>query len=185
MPLSKKQAKKLVTDAFSKSFREGYLYWVELSLVAELGGDKSYRVPAVDELMDNLMGEGHENVGQHMSSIPEAIEIRNISFLQHPVVSFMTPRIFMHSTSLDKLVALHSDYVEPQWTANRVSENAEWYDFISLRNEHDVSRLRPDLKLPIELGKILPDIMLYTAGVPRGYRSRGRPPAYHAARSFG
>lgn len=157
------ESPKLIENAFYNYLREDYLYLVQMALVAALGADKSYRTPVIDDISDNLMGEGHENVGQHTGDVPAPLEVSNISLVQRNVVSFVTPRIIIHSAELSRFIGLHSNFVEPQWTANNVNPNIEWLDFIALRNDYGVTKIRPDIKSPIEFGKILPDILIYSS----------------------
>ena len=155
--------KRLVSHLFDMCFKEGYRRWVELSIVSLLSPEKTYRVPAVDEIADPLMGEGHENPGQHIADIPEAEQYDSISFQQHPIVSFVVPKILVSSTKLGRFIAMHSEFVEPYWAARELSQKAEWFNFISLKKDSNLTVMRPDQKMLADLPKILPDIALYTA----------------------
>jgi hypothetical protein len=155
--------KRLVNGAFTNYFKEGYLRWVELAILSLLNPDKNYRVPAVDELADPLMGEGHENPGQRVANVPEAARFNILSFQQHPVVSFVVPKVMVWSVRLGRFIALHSEFVEPYWTAREVSRNAEWLDFTDLKRENGLTKVRPDQKILPDLTKILRDVAIYMA----------------------
>ena len=157
------QAKKLVDSNFSDYFNRGYKYWVEVSLLSLLDADKNYAVPALDEVADGLIGEGHENPGQHKALVPEAEESNRMFLLQHPVVSFVVPKALVRSKRLGHYVAMHSEFVEPQWTAREISRDAEWFDFTALKRDNGLTKLRPDQKQLADLTRILPDIALYVS----------------------
>ncbi len=157
------QAKKLTDSGFSSYFREGYKYWIEVSLLSMLDPEKNYGVPAVDEVTDGLIGEGHENPGQHKALVPEAAESNRMFLLQHPVVTFVVPKALVRSKRLDSYVAMHSEFVEPQWTAREISRDAEWFDYTALKRDNGLTKLRPDQKQLTDLTRILPDIALYVS----------------------
>jgi len=155
-----------ITDAFAILFRDGYQRWVALSIIRRLLPDKSYRFPVIDALQDCLMGEGHEVPGQHKDEVPEAKEVRDISFDQHSIVSFVAPRATIHSRRTGNFVALHTDFREAEWTASRRSPDMEWHEIAALKTEYRLLKIRPDLikKEWYELAPVLPDMALYTAG---------------------
>ena len=155
--------KRLINSAFTNYFKEGYLRWVELAILILLTPDKNYRVPAVDDIADPLMGEGHENPGQRVANVPEAEHFNRLSFQQQPVVSFVVPKVMAWSLRLGRFVALHSEFVEPYWTAREVSRIAEWLDFTALKRDNGLAKIRPDQKIPPDLTKILPDVAIYLA----------------------
>ena len=153
-----------INSAFANLFREGYQRWVALAILRRLRPDISYRFPAKDSLQDVLMGEGHENPGQHADEVPPAQEIRGLSFEQHPVISFIVPRIAVHSRRTGAFVAMHSEFKEAEWRANRYAE-MEWLEIAALKEEYKLFKIRPDLikKAWYELDPILPDLAIYTA----------------------
>lgn len=155
-----------INSAFATLFHHGYQRWVSLAIIRRLLPEGSYRVPAMDAIYDVLMGEGHERPGQHKDEVPEAKEVQNISFEQHPIVSFIVPCVTVHSRRTGAFAALHTDFHEAEWTARRRSSNAEWYEIAALKAEHGFINRRPDLlkKAWYELEPILPDLALYTAG---------------------
>jgi hypothetical protein len=155
--------KRLVHSAFISYFKEGYMRWVELAILSSLDPDKSYRVPAVDAIADPLMGEGHENPGERVANAPEAERVNSLSFQQHPIVSYVVAKIMVWSVRLGRFVAMHSEFVEPYWTAREVTRNAEWLDFTQLKIANGLARIRPDQKIPPDLSNILPDIEIYLA----------------------
>ncbi len=163
IPSFEEQAKKLTDSGFSSFFREGYKYWIEVSLLSLLEPENNYGVPAVDEVADGLIGEGHENPGQHKALVPEAEESNRMFLLQHPVVSFVVPKALVRSRRLARYVAMHSEFVEPQWTAREISRDAEWFDFTALKRDNNLTKLRPDQKQLVDLTRILPDIALYAS----------------------
>jgi len=155
--------KRLVSGAFTSYFKEGYRRWATLAVLSLLNPDKNYRVPAVDDIADPLMGEGHENPGQHVAIVPEAEQSNALSFQQQPIISFVVPKVMVWSPLLGRFVALHSEFVEPFWTAREISRNAEWLDFINLKRDNGLLKIRPDQKIFPDLTKMLPDVAIYTA----------------------
>jgi hypothetical protein len=154
---------KRVTPMFNDFFKEGYRRWTAAALLDRLDADKAFRVSAVDEIGDPLMGEGHENPGQRVDYVPEAQPATAMSFQQHPIISFVTPKALVWSAKLGLFAAIHSDFVEPFWTAREVSEKVEWLNFTALKTDHGVAKIRPDLKVTPSLSRILPDIVVYTS----------------------
>ena len=157
-----KQGHKLVSDAFDKFYRLGYMYWIQLALFTALQADKNYRVPVIDSVADVLMGEGHENPGDHLGNVPALEECTTVTFIQQPIVSFMAPRIILHSTKLQQLLGLCTDFVEPQWRTNELNNTLEWYNLPALLKAHNLEKPRPDYKMPIEFTRIMSDILVYT-----------------------
>ena len=158
-------ASKQINDAYAALFREGYQRWIAVGIVRRLLPEASYRVPAMDGIYDVLMGEGHENPGLHKDEVPEAQETKGLSFEQHPIISFITPRIIVRSRRTSTFVSLHTDFKEAEWTASRRSSNMEWHEIAALKTEYNLQKLRPDLikKAWYELEPILPDFTFYTA----------------------
>jgi len=154
---------KEVSEAFACYYRLGYIYWIQLALIVALQADKNYRVPVIDKTIDALMGEGHENPGDHLGKVPEMEECTNITFIQQAIVSFMVPRIVVHSTRMQKLLGLCTDFVEPQWRAGEVNSNLEWFNLSALLEEHKLEKPRPDYQMPIEFNQIMSDILVYAA----------------------
>jgi hypothetical protein len=155
------KSRKLIDSGFNNFFSTGYRYWIELSLLNQLAPEKNYVVPAIDEIADALIGEGHENPGQHKALVPDAEQSKRLLLQQHPVVSFVVPKALVWSTRLGRYVAMHSEFVEPQWTAREISRNVEWLDYTALKRDNGLARIRPDQKLLPDLTKILPDIAFY------------------------
>lgn len=154
-----------INGAFSSLFREGYQRWVALSIVRQLLPDKSYRFPVMDAIHDGLIGEGHEKPGQHTDDVPGAQEIDYVSFEQHPVISFIAPRIAIHSRRTNAFVSLNTGFREAEWTARQRSQNMEWQEIAAIKSEHNLSKIRPDLfkKDWYELEPVLPDMTFYSA----------------------
>jgi hypothetical protein len=67
------------------------------------------------------------------------------------------------SARLGRFVGLHSEFVEPFWTAREISRNSEWFDFTALKRDNGLAKIRPDQKILPDLTKIMPDIAIYTA----------------------
>ena len=158
------KSRKLVDSAFAAYFNQGYRYWVQVSLLSLLDPDKNYRVPAIDEVQDGLIGEGHENPGQHVALVPEAEPSNDLLLRQHPVVTFVVPKALVWSRRLGKYTALHTEFVEPEWAAREKSREAEWLDYTTLKMDNGLAKLRADQKVLPDLTKIMPDIALYTSG---------------------
>jgi hypothetical protein len=152
-----------VPPMFAAFFKQGYRRWVQTAILGRLGASKIMRVPAIDEIADPLMGEGHENPGQHVASLPEAVPASSISFEQHPIISFVVPKVLVWSEKAGRYVSMHSEFVEPYWKAREVSERVEWLNFTALKQAHGLAKARPDLKIPTDLARILPDVMFHTA----------------------
>ncbi len=143
---------------------EGYRYWVALALLGRLQPDRNYQVPAIDNLLDPIMGEGHERPGWRKEYVPEVQAGARLSFVQNPVISFIVPKVLMHSARLGLAVAMHTEFYEAQWSARCVSDKVEWYQINALRAQENLVNLRPDItKTWTELTPILPDFAVYTA----------------------
>ncbi|MCL2150241.1 MAG: hypothetical protein FWH51_04875 [Dehalococcoidia bacterium] len=155
-----------INSAYTAMFRDGYQRWVALGIIQQLLPDKSYRFPAMDAIHDVMIGEGHERPGQHVDNVPGAIEVGGLSFEQHPVISFIVPRIALHSRRTSAFVSLHTDFREAEWTARERSLDMGWLDIAALKAEYGLYKVRPDLlkKVWYELDPILPDLALYAAG---------------------
>jgi hypothetical protein len=161
-------ALKITLEAFDRLFDAGYQRFIELGMILLLAPDKSYTVPAVDGLENGLLGEGHELPGQHIDRVPWPQESRSISFEQYPVMSFIVPRILLHSTRNNSFVAMHFDFREAEWTASKISGNMEWYRFSDIKQKYGLSNLRPDLfkKTWYEFASVLPNLAVYVADNP-------------------
>ncbi|MCL2679312.1 MAG: hypothetical protein FWF18_03380 [Dehalococcoidia bacterium] len=151
-----------IAPIYAELFKEGYRKWATLALLEQLDADRNFFVPAADNTTDNAMGEGHENPGQKTATLPEAEPCSMISFQQPQIVSFVVPKILVHSTKLGRYASLHSEFVEPFWTAQPVSERVEWFDYDALKTAHRLDKVRPDIKNPTNLPYILPDIAVHT-----------------------
>jgi hypothetical protein len=176
-------ARPMLSDAYSEFRHGGYRLWAALGLIFLLHPNRSFRFPAVDAITDCLMGEGHENPGQHVGDLPEVQESDRISFEQHPIISFIVPRAAVHSRRADLFVALHFDFREAEWSARKISPSMEWYRIADLKQKHNLSKLRPDIlkKFWYEMTPILPDMGIYSAadisdlGLVADYKNMLRP----------
>jgi len=154
-----------INSAFAKLFRDGYQRWVALSIIRRLSPSKSYLFPAVDAIQDGLLGEGHESPGYRRGDVPGAQEKNDISFDQHPIITFIVPRITVHSRRTNTFVAMHSDFREAEWTATIRNSEMEWITIDDLKAEYGIVKIRPDMmkKIWYELEPILPDFTFYSS----------------------
>ncbi len=161
--LFEENASRQLLQDFFRLHQTGYQRWLALAIIHRLSVDQSYRVPAMDNIENVILGEGHERPGQHVDDVPVVQEFNSLSFEQNPVISFIVPRLLVHSAKLDTCIAMHFDFREAEWTARKTSNNVEWLDIAGLKSKYELVNLRPDLfkKHWFEMDPVLPDLALY------------------------
>ncbi len=122
-----RQASETVEDNFKKVFRQGYEEWVYLSLVNLLAPDKALAVPAYDLEITTRELEPDEKRGIYKAEVPAPKETKTLSFDRAGAEPpFVISDIVLHSTRLNRYVAMRSDLKDSPYSAKDVSENREW-----------------------------------------------------------
>jgi hypothetical protein len=142
-------AMQVVEQNFIRFFRAGYQRWAETALIKLLKADKIYSIPAIDYSSDASAMEGDPSGGLREEGVPEPVETSKIVFETSSMCSFLAPRIILHSTVLNHLVAFRPDFYEARWKARLLSDSQEWFSIRGIENEFGRNNLWPDLAIYI------------------------------------
>jgi hypothetical protein len=156
--LFEQTAAQIVKDDFTKFFREGYQRWAEVALIKLLAADKVYSVPAADYNTDASMMEGDPSGGLREEGVPEPVETHKIAFEISYMCSFLSPRIILHSTKLNRFISFRPEFYEARWKARLLSEYQEWYSIRAIEKEFGQTQLWPELA--VYLSDDLVDLMV-------------------------
>ena len=134
----------IVEDAFTEYFRDGYVRWTVLGLLALMKPDRNYHIETRDYHTDAEMNEGGMPAGQREETVDAIAESKKIVFDVSTLSAFIVPRVLFHSTRLERYVAIHTDFTEAYWRARGKSDRMEWLSLKDIKEEFGRSRLWPD-----------------------------------------
>jgi hypothetical protein len=134
-----------IKHAFDRYYSEGYRRWVIIALIKILSPDRLLEVKGQDLYNESSLSGSGGGVGAPSGEAPQPIEARTVSFIEAPVHAFLTPKIIVHSTRLNKYVSLRSDFHESLWNSRTYSSQQEWLYIPEKLYKSDKSHLWPDL----------------------------------------
>ncbi len=135
-----------VNSSFKQLYKDGYKKWAVLSMLKLFEPDRIYFVP--------LRNLGNKQIIKHSvlakESLPLPVETKKFSFEVGHRQSLVVPDAIIHSTRLNKFVAVRTAFTSAMWSANSYSEKREWYSIESLVEEYGLINLSPDLLVYID-----------------------------------
>ncbi len=161
----KEKALKIISASYEPLYQAGYEKWVVLSLLILLDADKVFRSPVKDITMYDVQKRG----GVVEEEIPAPKETKTIVFNDEPECCFVMPDVLVHSSRLDKYIAIRSQIVRTLGISTKLSQAREWcarsllvFDDLILIYVADQLE---DVSLVADMQKICrPDLILYCKG---------------------
>ena len=104
---------------------QGYNTWIVLALTNLLRPDKFFTISLEvgTSSMSTVQRATHNEV-----PVREPEENKKISLLHAYYAIFVVPDFIIHSTAIDKYVAIRIEFSQPTWTATNKSKNREWLE---------------------------------------------------------
>jgi hypothetical protein len=134
---------------FEKLLKQGQKAWLFIAMVVMLKPDEARVVPLLNEIIDDCVSDVH-CAGAGIEQPPDSVITEMLSLEPTPFHKFLSPQVIIHSTVLNRFVALVWEFRDSPMRARYVSQKQEWYDLLELRSH-------------IEMGKFWPDIAVYVS----------------------
>lgn len=158
-----KRCKLILNNTVKRVEHFGVMRFIELSLMLKYAPTKSFSVPVVDNIEDNCLGEGHENPGLHVGSVPFSQPTNVINFNSNPFISFNVPNYILKNEGKPYFLGLKDNIVEAEWTAKGLDADLELVSIKELKERYNLFNSRPDMtkKGSYEIDAVLPSLLVY------------------------
>ncbi len=158
-----KRCKMVLAGMVERVKHFGLLRFIELTIMLRYAPQKSYKVPVVDNIEDNCLGEGHENPGLHVGGVPFTEQTNIVNFSSNPFISFNVPNYILKNDAKPYYLGLKDNVVEAEWTAKGLDVELDFISINDLKERYELRNSRPDLtkKGYYELDAVLPSLLIY------------------------
>ena len=113
-----------IKTSFKPLYRLGYEKWVSISLLQQLKADKLFQVTPDEFASDEERAIMRTTSPEKEAPDPE--ESKHLSFKYEDEATFTVPDFIVHSTRINRFIALRAQMGEAYATASNFSKNMEW-----------------------------------------------------------
>ena len=134
--------------AFDTFFQQAYESWLILSLLQLMAPDEAYIVPPpLNDFANECDSAITDSGGLPKQMVPDAVQARRFSFDSTTFVSYLVPKVIVHSKRLNLFVSLVSEFRNVPLRVVYLNQNVEWFMVSELYQKIGPGRIWPDLAI--------------------------------------
>ena len=132
--------------AFDSFFQQAYQSWIMLALMQLMVADEVYAVPSqINQYANECDSTITDSGGLPKQMVPDAAQTRMFSLDSETFVSFLFPKVIVHSKLLNLFVSLVPDFRNVQFRLMYLNKNVEWLTLSALFPKIGPGKIWPDL----------------------------------------